>query len=606
MELFKLFGSIFIDSSEAEKSMAKTTDSAESMASKVGKGFGDVAKAGVAVGTAITSAAVAASTALIDQAQKSAETADEIDKMSQKMGMSAEGFQEWSYIMEQNGMDISKMQGGMKTLADTMTNAQNGNKKAIETFQALGISITDANGNMKSTEEVMNEAVFALAEMEEGAERTSLAMDVFGKAGMEMAPMLNQGGEAIEGLRDRAHELGLVMSDEAVAGGVEFGDLLNDLQSSLSMLVTNLGAELFPILNDVLQLVIEHLPEIQALFEELAPVFSDLLSTILPPLLDLAEAILPPLIDLIQQLAPFLADIASAVLPVITDLLQMLLPPLIQIVNQLLPVLQPLLELIFQVLQLLMPLLQPILDIVMALLSPLLQIVGMVLEPLCDLLGAVLTPIIETLTPIIEALSVVIESELMAAFEAIQPIIENVKGYFEGLIDFITGVFTGNWEQAWLGVQKAFGNIFEGLVNLVKAPMNTILGAINRVFAKIGTIVIPSWVPGIGGNTFSLPQLPMLAEGGDILRGGYAIVGEQGPEMLNLPQGARVTPLDEQTASGMSEDSLRNVITSAVAEVLTSVGINLELGVNSSNLFDEIVEQNTIYKNRHNGDSAMA
>lgn len=602
MELFKLFGSIFIDSDEADKAMKKTGESAEGLMSKVGKGVGAVAGAGVA----IASTAVAATSALIDQAKEASKATDEIDKMSQKIGISAEGYQEWSYIMGQNGMDISKMQTGVKTLSTLMDKASNGNKTAIDTFNRLGVSITNADGSMKSAEQMMNESITALAGMEEGAERTSLAVSLFGESGTEMMPMLNQGSAAIEELRDRAHDLGLVMSEETVSSGVEFGDLMDDVTQSLQMLVTNLGSSLFPILNDVLNIIIEYLPNIQSMFQDLAPIAEELLNAVIPPLMEMAQAILPPLMDLVQQLAPFLADIASAVLPIITDLLKMLIPPLVQIVEDLLPILQPILDVVMKLLQSLLPILQPILDIVMAILDPLLQIVGELLGPLIELLSQHLMIVLDELAPVLEFLADCIEIRLKAAFDAIMPVIENVKGILQGLIDFIAGVFTGDWERAWSGVSKIFENIFKGLVNLVKAPMNAIIGGINGVFAKIGTIVIPDWVPGIGGNTFSLPQLPLLAKGGNVQEEGTVVVGEKGPEILDLPSGARVTPLnanaDHATLNGLTKED----ITSAFVSALQTVGLELTLSANTDSIFDDIVEKNIVYKRRHDGEGAFA
>lgn len=127
---------------------------------------------------------------------------------------------------------------------------------------------------------------------------------------------------------------------------------------------------------------------------------------------------------------------------------------------------------------------------------------------------------------------------------AVSNIANNIGGFidaiiqiFTGLIDFLTGVFTGNWEQAWLGVQEIFGGIFDALVELAKMPLNAIIGLINGVFAGINSIIgggitIPEWVPGVGGSTFqfSLPELPYLAKGG--FTDGPSIAGEAGREAV--------------------------------------------------------------------------
>ena len=101
MEIFKLFGSVFVNTDEAEKGLKKTDDKAKTVAGTLGNGIKTAAKWGAGIATA----AVAGGAALLGVATKAAGTADHIDKMSQKIGISKTGFQEWSYVLGQNGMD---------------------------------------------------------------------------------------------------------------------------------------------------------------------------------------------------------------------------------------------------------------------------------------------------------------------------------------------------------------------------------------------------------------------------------------------------------------------------------------------------------------------
>ncbi|MGX7024146.1 phage tail tape measure protein [Vagococcus hydrophili] len=124
---------------------------------------------------------------------------------------------------------------------------------------------------------------------------------------------------------------------------------------------------------------------------------------------------------------------------------------------------------------------------------------------------------------------------------------------FDGLIDFISGVFTGNWSQAWEGVQKIFGGVFDGLVALAKAPLNLIISLINGVIGGLNKIKMPDWVPKMGGKGINISEIPYLAEGGHLLNG-QAIVGEAGPELLSNKNGkTTVTPLsDREKKEGFS------------------------------------------------------
>lgn len=116
----------------------------------------------------------------------------------------------------------------------------------------------------------------------------------------------------------------------------------------------------------------------------------------------------------------------------------------------------------------------------------------------------------------------------------IEGAINGIKGVFNGLIQFVTGVFHGNWSAAWQGIKNAFGSAFSGLSALVKTPLNAVIALVNSAIGKINSInvSVPEWVPGIGGKGigFNIPQIPMLARGG--FTNGVSIAGEAGPEAV--------------------------------------------------------------------------
>ncbi len=133
--------------------------------------------------------------------------------------------------------------------------------------------------------------------------------------------------------------------------------------------------------------------------------------------------------------------------------------------------------------------------------------------------------------------------------ESGRKMLAGVMTAFEGLIDFLTGVFTGNWKKAWHGVRDIFKGVFQSLVAFAKAPLNTVIGLINGVVAGINKmkIEIPDWVPKLGGKNFSVnvPEIPALAVGTQNWGGGLAQISEKGGEIVDLPRGSRVYPHDE-------------------------------------------------------------
>lgn len=259
MELFKLFGTILVDNKEALNSISQTDGKAKGLMDSVGGGIKAVAGAAVAVGAAASAGAAA----MYGMAMKSAEATDRVDKMSAKIGVSKQAFQEWDYILGQNGMDVEKLQVGVKTLTQQMDAAAGGSKNAQAMFEQLGLSWQDSTGKLKSQEQMTNEAILALAKMENGTEKARLATELFGKAGIEMMPMLNNGAEGIEQLRKRAHDLGLVMSDEAVTAGVVLGDTIDDVKRTFAAVTTQIGVKLMPMIQQAADWVLSNMPIIQ-------------------------------------------------------------------------------------------------------------------------------------------------------------------------------------------------------------------------------------------------------------------------------------------------------------------------------------------------------
>lgn len=235
-----------------------------------------------------------------------------------------------------------------------------------------------------------------------------------------------------------------------------------------------------------------HLPEIIGLVDSLIPL-----------IVDIAETILPVIVELIETLAPVFAEIAQRVLPIF-----------VQLITQLLPVLKPLLNLLI-----------PIVDLFMAILSPLMKLISAVLPPITTL----------------------IDKFVNSALKPLQDVLALVSTAFEGFGDVVVAVVTG-------------------VVRLVKNPINMILTFINTLISGVTSgingiiralnklnIKVPDWVAKLTGMSsfgFNLPelspfQIPLLAKGGE-LNGGTAIVGEDGPELIQANGStARVTPLND-------------------------------------------------------------
>lgn len=114
-----------------------------------------------------------------------------------------------------------------------------------------------------------------------------------------------------------------------------------------------------------------------------------------------------------------------------------------------------------------------------------------------------------------------------------------------GIIDFITGIFTGNWKKAWDGLKSIVSGIFSGIVATVKRNINLVIDVVNGVIKGLNSIKIPKGIPGIGGKGINIPLIPKLAKGTSNWQGGIVQVHEQGGEIIDLPKGSRVYPHDK-------------------------------------------------------------
>ena len=161
------------------------------------------------------------------------------------------------------------------------------------------------------------------------------------------------------------------------------------------------------------------------------------------------------------------------------------------------------------------------------------------------------------IVPVVKVAFGAIKGAISAAVNTITSIISGVLTVFDGLITFISGVFTGNWRQAWEGVKSIFKGIFDTFAAICKAPINAVIGIINGAISALNKInvTIPDWVPGLGGKSFgiNIPTIPQLYRGTDNWKGGMAMIHDRGGEIVDLPQGSRVYPHDKSVEMARRE-----------------------------------------------------
>ena len=243
MNVFELFAKLGLDTSEYNEGLEGAEKSASSFGANLKKGIGVAAGVTAAGITAVTGATVAGTKAFVDGVSNVAQYGDRIDKLSQKMNLSAESFQEWDFIMQHAGTSIESMQASIKTLSSA---AETGN----EAFETLGI--TQEQIAEMSGEELFEATITALQNVEDETQRTYLAGQLLGRGATELGALLNMSAEETEEMRNQVHELGGVLSDEAVKDAAQFQDSLQNMQTSFTGLKNSMLTEFLPSFSTVM------------------------------------------------------------------------------------------------------------------------------------------------------------------------------------------------------------------------------------------------------------------------------------------------------------------------------------------------------------------
>ena len=446
-----------------------------------------------------------------------------------KNGDLLDSINEYSVHFKQNGLSATDMFNTFKAGADSGAFSID---KVGDAIKEMGIRMKDGSATeaLKSMNMDAKELESAFAE---GGEKGSEAFNkiITGLANIKDPLEQNQAGVAIFGTmwEDLGADAVLAMANTEgqfnqltdTMGQIKeikydnLSDMFEALKRNAEMLLVPLGNALMPILQQIVQFLMDNMPLIEGVIQQIAPVITDLFGQLLPPLMQLMQTILPVIFNLIQQIVPFITQIVQAVLPVFVELLNMLLPPLMQIIEAVLPILMQLIQALLPILQPLIELLQPIINLFMTLLQPLIELINMILPPLITLFTNIIQFILPALQSALTVVASILGGVFSSAFNSVKGIIESVKNTFQNIIDFIKNVFTGNWSAAWENVKNIFSNIISGLGNIFKKPINFIIDGINTFIRGLNGLKIPDWVPGVGGLSLNIPTIPRLKVGMD-------------------------------------------------------------------------------------------
>ena len=329
---------------------AAVEPAAKQAGEKGGKSLGENLAKGLKATTAVIGAAMAAATAgvvatgkaFINAANDVASYGDNIDKMSQKMGISAQGYQEWDFIMKHAGASIDSLKGSMKTF----------NKALVEGSDAWAFLDLDP-AKFSSTEEALSATIKALQECEDAELRTNLASQLLGKGATELGALFNMSSDDTEALRQQVHDLGGVMSDDAVKAAATYQDEMQNMQTSLTGVKNNLMSQFLPGMSSVMQglskvfsgdqsgmgAITTGIQSVIQNITAMAPQFITIISTIVNSLITAFGPMLPQLVSALFGFITQVLTTFTTMIPQLTPVITMGLQGIAQALLTCLPVL---------------------------------------------------------------------------------------------------------------------------------------------------------------------------------------------------------------------------------------------------------------------------
>lgn len=425
-----------------------------------------------------------------------------------KMGFSADDmFKIFQKGAETGAFNLDKIGDAVKENAIRVIDYSD---TTADAYSQLGLDLDDMSSKFAAggdtAKEAFNQVMTGLIGLGDPIKQNTIGTELFGTMWEDLGPNVVM---ALGDIEEGAYAAGDEMENLKDVKYDDLGSQFESLKRNIELLLVPLGEKLIPILSEIME---EVLPP---LMEALEPLL-EVVGQILEPLLKLVSECLEPILEIIGELLEPFLQLIQEILEPLSELIDAFLEPLMELIDS---CIKPLLDLVLE-------LIEPLLQMISECIGPLIEVFSELFEPIFKLVESALKPLLELLEPIVDFIVknvIPILGDLMAEFEKVfesiagfvTDKIERVQEIIESLVDFIKNVFSGNWEAAWQNIVDIFTNIFDGIADFFKAPINAIVDGWNSLADEIGVFEIPEWVPFVGGGEFSLPYLPRLKVGMD-------------------------------------------------------------------------------------------
>jgi len=333
---------------------------------------GKVKAAAKMMGVAMVAAGAAIGAATIKALNETKDYAVEVDKAAKTTGVAAEEFQKLSYAALQEHADMATLEKGLTKLAKNMGEAKDGVATYKDEFDRMGISVTDATGELKGTDDVLLEMADYFSTSTDETQKQAIAMTVLGKSGAELIPFLEMGREEIERLGKEAEKMGIVLSQDNVAQFKAYQDSIDRMKSSFKGLQMQAATAVVPAFQSITDSVTDMFVSlresgtIETIFTEIGGVIEELMPTIetlLSVVGEVLEAFGPVVSELLGGLAELFADLVgiiveSGMIDTLSEIVGIIGETMIGAIEDLLPLIEMIAEGFAIVLEIVKPILE--------------------------------------------------------------------------------------------------------------------------------------------------------------------------------------------------------------------------------------------------------
>ncbi len=506
------------ESADAAKQTDKLGDEIEDTAKEADASGGKFEKlgsivkgVGVAMGAALAAigtAAIAAGKALVDMTVEAAAYADEMLTQSTVTGMSVESLQAYSYAADLVDVSLDTLTGSMAKNVKSMASAADGSAKYADAYAQLGVSVTDANGNLRDSEDVYWEVIDALGGISNETERDALAMQLFGKSAQDLNPLIAQGSEGIAALTDEAKRMGAVLSEETIAKLGAFDDSVQRLKQGSEAAKRVMGTVLLPQLQDLADDGTKLLGEFTSGLVEAGDDFgkiSEVIGNTVGGLVDMIMEHLPKIVQVGMDIVMAIVNAIVENLPTIVECASTIVMTLLEGLIDALPAITE------GALQLVMTLVQGIIDNLPAIVEAAINMIVTLAMGIADALPELIPSIVEAIILICQVLLDNMDKILEAAFAIIKGLAEGLLNALPELvaalpeiittiINFITDNLPAIIEmgielivQLAVGLVKAIPQLVAALPQIIAAIVEGLGSAVGAVFEIGKNIVSGLW-----------------------------------------------------------------------------------------------------------------